>query len=456
MVIQGWRGDLVNLAGAAPPALLRARLVQDADEVLVCTYTADLRFFETTCLPEARAVRARVTVVHDDAKSMTPAGELRHAGTAYADVPVRCRSGGEFHPKLLLIVGQDQAIAAIGSGNATSAGWHHNAELWTVIGADADEWPDTFTDLAHWLQSLPDILHIDPFGASRLQDIAALLSTHRPAAFGPQLVHNLDQSILRAIPDLERSGGVDELVLATPFLDGEAAALTSLTHRLSPVDATLALTPNAVGPAGEIARWARENGHCVCAIDGSRYHHGKLVEWRRGQTRTALVGSANITVAAMLRRARDLNGNCELGLIVDTYRSSLPAIRDDPLDQEGLGAHLSEPPERPENGAVGRLLSVLTEDGQVTAYLADAGAAVTGAQFVAPAVSVPAQVGPTLPGVVALIATVTVAAGTLCAIRLMDGTLLGPVRATDPIAVRVRPGAAEVVPSSVELRVAAP
>ena len=152
MVSQGWREELAELEGAAPPALLRARVVEDAHEILVCTYTADLRFFEATCLPEARSVRARVTVVHDDAVSVTPAEELRHAGTTYADVPVRCRSGGAFHPKLLLIAGEDRAVAAIGSGNATSAGWHHNAELWTVLGADADDWPDTFADLADWLR----------------------------------------------------------------------------------------------------------------------------------------------------------------------------------------------------------------------------------------------------------------------------------------------------------------
>ena len=301
MVSPGWRERLAELEGAAPPALLRARLIEDADEVLVCTYTADLRFFEATCLPEARAVRARVTVVHDDAVSVVPAGELRHAGTAYTDVPVRCKSGGEFHPKLVLIAGQDRAIAAIGSGNATSAGWHHNAELWTVLGAEADDWPQAFAHLSAWLTHLPDVLHIDPFGTSRIREIADLLSLHQPVAPGPRLVHNLDRSIMSALPDLASSSGAEELGIASPFLDSEAAALNELTRRLCPAVVTLGLTPRAVGPAVEIARWASAAGRQVRLIAGSRYHHGKLVEWRSGQSYEALVGSANVTAAAMLR-----------------------------------------------------------------------------------------------------------------------------------------------------------
>jgi hypothetical protein len=440
MVNRDWHEELGALDGAAPPAVLRARLVPDAQEILICSYTADLRFFEATCLPEARAMRARVTVVHDDTASVTLADELRHAGTIYTDVPVRCRSGGAFHPKLLVIAGKNRAVAAIGSGNVTAAGWHHNAELWTVLGADADEWPDTFADLASWLRQLPYILHIDPFGASRLRDVADLLSTHQPTTPGVHLVHNHDRPIVHKIPNLTRSDGVTELGIASPFLDGDGAALTTLTKRLAPVAATLALTPRAVGPAGKVALWARNEGRRVYAIKGSRYHHGKLVEWRRGQRYTALVGSANVTAAAMLQTDNEHLGNCELGLILDAPHSLMPALLEDPLRRADLDGHLAEPPARQECAPGGRLLRVLVEGGSATAYLADTDAGTSDAQLIAPTISVPMQPGSAVPGSLALVASVTVIPGTLCSVQLADGTLLGPVRATDPVAVCVRPG----------------
>src|SRR5262249_19310072 len=41
----------------------------------------------------------------------------------------------------------------------------------------------------------------------------------------------------------------------------------------------------------------------------------------------------------------------------------------------------------------------------------------------------------------ALVAEVTVPTGALCSVLLEDGTVLGPVRVTDPVGVRLRPGA---------------
>jgi hypothetical protein len=110
MVNRDWTAKLTGLIGAAPPALLRARPIEDAHDVLVCSYTSDLRFFETTCLPEVRAMRAKVTMVRDAAHGI-PATEPQHTGAYYTDVPVRCRSGGEFHPKLVVIAGQGRAVA---------------------------------------------------------------------------------------------------------------------------------------------------------------------------------------------------------------------------------------------------------------------------------------------------------------------------------------------------------
>ena len=187
-------------AGNAPPALLRSRVVLPADEVLVVTYNADLRFFERIGLPEARAAVARVTVVRDIAADQVPADAVQHAGVHYTDVPVRCRSDGEFHPKLLVVAGADRALVAIGSGNASTSGWHHNGELWTILAADPDDWPTTFHDLAGWLTDLPPLLWIDDFGRDRLAAVATALTAHPATTAGPRLLHNLRTPLIDQLP----------------------------------------------------------------------------------------------------------------------------------------------------------------------------------------------------------------------------------------------------------------
>lgn len=463
-----WTDSLAALAGTdqvtgvAPPTLLRSRPIEDAQEVLICTYTSDLRFFESTCLTEARAMRARVTVVRDVDQG-GPMEAVRHAGNHYTDVPVRCRSGGAFHPKLVVVAGADRAVVAIGSGNMTASGWHHNAEMWTVLAATATDWPATFTDLAEWLRRLPGHLHLDPFGAGRIREVAALLSRHPARATGPRLVHNLDRPVIHAIPDLSRSlaAGVDELGMASPFLDAEGVALTEVTRRLAPARATLALTVNAVGPTGPLTRW-RSDSRQVVAVEGERYHHGKLVEWRVGGSHTALVGSANLTSAALLRRAGDHAGNCELGLLLNLDGTLLPTASDEPVTD--LGEHLTETGEREDAAPAACLLRVLTDGTATTVHVlvpspgdrptAGVGGQADGVRLraqnlsaplftvVPESASEPAPASGTGSAIWTMRAGVAVAAATPCRVELPDGSVLGPVPATDATAVGLRPGAA--------------
>src|SRR4051812_3466683 len=119
-----------NLTEARSPFALLDE-VDQAKEVLVLSYTANLDFFERFSLSHARALGAVVTVVADAGMINADPVVVRRAGTAYLDARVSCV--GAFHPKLLVIAGRDEARLALGSGNLTMAGWHGNAEIWTVL-----------------------------------------------------------------------------------------------------------------------------------------------------------------------------------------------------------------------------------------------------------------------------------------------------------------------------------
>lgn len=128
--------------------------VERARDVLVLTYTASLEFFERFALSDARALGALVTVVSDATMVRADPVVVRRAGVQYLEARAVCPGGTSFHPKLLVIVGHGQARVAIGSGNVTLAGWHANAETWTVLRADADGGPDTLGEIAEFLLAL--------------------------------------------------------------------------------------------------------------------------------------------------------------------------------------------------------------------------------------------------------------------------------------------------------------
>lgn len=99
-------------------------------EVLITGgYTLDLVFFERHCVPLARSLGARVTILSDAHQSVHDAADVRYAGRTYQHGHVGCR--GAFHPKLAVLVGDDDVWIAIGSGNpphrdgdtTTNSGW---------------------------------------------------------------------------------------------------------------------------------------------------------------------------------------------------------------------------------------------------------------------------------------------------------------------------------------------
>ncbi len=429
-----WRTHLI--AGMSPPTLLRLRAVQ-AEEVLILSYTADMRFFERVALPEARAVGARVTVVHDDDADLVPASEVFAAGVHYTDVPVRCRSDGEFHPKLVVAVGADSALVAIGSGNATASGWHHNGELWVTLAADSHEWPTTFHQLADWLTDLPGLLHIDAFGAERIASTAAALSRHPAAIDGPQLVHNLRAPIIDQLP---LAGHVDQLSIASPFLDSQASALRRVSAHFGAERVTLMLTDNAQADAQAVADWAEETGANVHAIDDSRYFHGKLLQWTGSNGMWAVVGSPNVTAAAMLRTTGQTHGNCELAVLCQPTHDLTPALGAALGDAEQIAGQLSPavPPPGRDGGQL-RLLRVLAGERAIVTIVGDAEDC-AGARLLAGTGSYELRLTDAGRWVHQLTVDVPIVGGALCTVELADGRRLGPVRATDPVAVVTRPG----------------
>jgi hypothetical protein len=323
-----------DLVGAAPPALLRARLISDAEEVLVLTYTCDLSFFEDVCLREARAVRARTTVLFD-ANRLT-AGPIQPRPAEYLALPVVCKGGGAFHPKLVVIASESDAVVAIGSGNATAAGWHYNAEVWTLLRGDGPTVPMLFHHLADWLRQLPEGVWMEDLGRERLDRVADLL-TARPAdghPGEPVLVTSTVRPIIEQLP--MPSDPVTALAVAAPFFDPRAKALARLIRRFQPDELSLLLTrdvqcdPKALADAAKLAPITTAK-----TPETIQYHHAKIIEWWTGTDGWALTGSANCSQAALTKTMVD-GGNCELGVLSPIGSTVIGAVASDEVDLQDL------------------------------------------------------------------------------------------------------------------------
>lgn len=314
--------------GLQPPDTIASplNLLSDEDgarEVLLLSFTLNLEFWERYALSVARGLGARVTTVGDVNMVHGDPAYVRYAGITYLDGRASCASGGSFHPKLLVVAGEDYATVAIGSGNATVSGWHSNAELWTVLRGDTAGAPETFAALAAWLRGLPRVVRFSDGVEPALIRTAELLEALPATESGPRLLTSLTAPILEQLP--APAGGTDEVVVVSPFYDRHGSALAAVLARLRPRQTRVLLQPrDVVADGSALARLLEQPGRGADTIAGDRYHHGKLIEWVVDGRRFALTGSPNMSSAA-LERSMDVPGaNCELAVLTETRTTLAP------------------------------------------------------------------------------------------------------------------------------------
>ncbi len=299
--------------------------VENARDVLILTYSANLDFFERFALAEARALRALVTVISDATMVRADPFVVRRAGVQYLDGRAVCPGGTAFHPKLLVVVGNEGARVAIGSGNLTTAGWHGNAETWTVLRANSKGGPTTLRTVADFLRQLSQSeITLSDGSEEALFRVADGLDQLPADGPGPSLFHSLWQPILDQLPS---PGSVEELVLFAPFHDARLDGIRALLDRMEPEAWTVYVQPETVvnGPSleklcaersGRLAWIAeRQSSEDGATKNDPRYWHGKLVQWRTKDGDTwALTGSPNLSRPALLSALAD-GGNCELAVL---------------------------------------------------------------------------------------------------------------------------------------------
>ncbi|MET8088193.1 hypothetical protein [Micromonospora sp. NPDC005237] len=291
-------------------------------DFMVTGYTLDLGFLERFAVPTARALGARITVLADAGQAVHDPVDVRRAGRAYQHGHAVCRRA--FHPKLAVLLGDDDVWVAVGSGNPTASGWGHNREVWLTARSGLGRGPRLLHDVADWLVDLPTVVAVPSWIALTLREVAGRM---RPVEVDEgwsqvRVVGNLRGSLLGRLP----TDAVAELRLAAPFYDPQAAAVRALVDRMKPHAVRVAVQP-AFGrfEGGALLRAtepAVEREFRVLAAGPAL--HGKVVEWTTPAGVThGLTGSANITASALLR-STEHGGNCELAVLAPHPVSLLP------------------------------------------------------------------------------------------------------------------------------------
>jgi hypothetical protein len=325
---------------------------QSLRAALLLTYSSDGRWFEEVLAPELFERRVETALLIRDANAIL--SEILSVRCHRADA-VTSRI---FHPKLLLLVSENRALAIIGSANLTRGGYEKNLELALPYEVGPEGGPKSIFRSLH--EYLSEALPGEVVGTARatLRDIALAMEEvlrgvpDETVAPVQHLVFSHKQPIWDQVLEHLPHRAIRRAIIVSPFFEPD---LSSVAHEDPPLDALdtsvfarlfgdFSFEPTGdekpvsiyfqhdsgatLLPLEKISAWKQQIELHARRDDSQdpRRLHGKLLvlESARGRGRESFVvtlhGSPNFTAAALLHTAPEHNS--ELAVL-----TRLPARR---------------------------------------------------------------------------------------------------------------------------------
>jgi hypothetical protein len=281
------------------------------DASIVTTYAFNALFYEEVLLRAFERAGSRLNLVLVDATQLAqgmsdPLRRPTRAGADYLLAPIP--HVGAFHPKIVALLSEKQPLLAVGSHNATDAGYSHNEELTAFWGLGR-------TPPIRVLHSAVEYalgwLHVS--GAAPSTVLKEMDGRLRGLLPGDQA--NEEISFLGSRGDAslwaQLRGRVDGAVIRVwvvgPYFDVNLSLVRSIDQELSPKEIIVGIQPGTavlqrpdLAPANTRFVDAAAMDRFWPEADEVGFSHGKAIAI---QTETGLVvslGSANPTAAAWL------------------------------------------------------------------------------------------------------------------------------------------------------------
>lgn len=312
------------------------RLFTPATEALwATTYSLDLGLINEFLLPRLGDPPLNIAVLADQRRMAADLARIP-AGRSGAVAKVNSRwllrgipSRGAFHPKSYLALSRRGATLLVGSGNLTLNGLDSGKEVFTSFRSGTPIGDAALAAWRSWMRRL-----VAQTGDTVLAERYRRLEAGLPAVGDPgialpsPLLHNLDTSIARQLTDVvARTGGrVKRLWLTAPYYDADAAAVGALLDALRPERVKLFVAPSTSVDGARLAERLQASGArvSVIAYEPDTFVHAKLIGVEGKERGWLLSGSANLSSAALCRRAEQ--GNTELAVLAPADPDQLRAV----------------------------------------------------------------------------------------------------------------------------------
>jgi hypothetical protein len=287
------------------------------------TYSIELEFFDEYLFRRLGEPPLSATILVDagrHARLWTSGGDvvrrLRRANRDYLLRPVLAGTGA-FHPKTYFLSNAKEGVLLVGSGNLTMPGVERGREVFARF--DSRE-PEDVPSIRGWRRWMDDLV-------KRLGDGEV---THRWLRLrrecgtwlegetdGSSFVANSERSMLEQLAGTVEPP-VEELHVLAPFYDRDARALARLIAAFQPARLHVYLGAQTSVHGPSLASVLSDLGGeaTLRELDQPVFLHAKLVGLVTGERGYLLLGSANLSQAALLGTTEPW-ANVEAGVIVE-------------------------------------------------------------------------------------------------------------------------------------------
>jgi len=288
------------------------------------TYSVDFPFYEDVLLSKMQSrgiIHHMLFVDKRMCQSTITQRPPNKAGKQYSLALMKC--SGAFHPKIIMLLGKNKGLLAVGSHNVTFSGFGKNIELTNIIKFtkkhDEQYLPlfnTAFTALRTWLHdyalqpnskvqtaltsALEDTLKLAPWlkghGSDTTEDAALLFSSATTLSLWQQLTP--------FIPNKS-----EQIIAISPFFDKSLTFCKTLREK-SQSNLIVGLQPNEAVVSQEILSTEGIkviDSDTINNSEGGKYIHAKAIYFADKYSPVFVNGSANLSAKAWLEQGRSAN-----------------------------------------------------------------------------------------------------------------------------------------------------